>query len=63
MTNHEQECLNVLDGLEDARRDWLEADSELDRDRQMLAIDALLDVGLKIGVWALSETIDKPASV
>lgn len=63
MTNHERECMNVLDGLQDARLDWLEAEDELDRDRQMIAIDALLDTGLKMGLFVVSQTIDKPASV
>lgn len=63
MTNHERECQNVQEALEGARQDWLAAEDELDRDRQMLAIDALLDTGMKMGMWLVARTIDNTSQV
>ena len=60
MTNHERECLNVQEALEGAREDWLvarESGDEIDTDRQMLAIDALLDTGLKMVMWAVAKSL------
>lgn len=59
MTNHEQQCDNIRSALEGARQDWLEADTEIERDIQMTAIDHLLDVGLQIGAFTMDITIDK----
>lgn len=59
MTNHEQQCDNIRSALEQAREDWLAADTEIEKDIQATAIDHLLDVGLQIGAFALSDTIDK----
>ena len=49
----EKKKRNVLDALEQAREDWLEADNELDKERQMIAIDSLLDVATKAGYLTL----------
>jgi len=48
-----KEKQNVFDALEQAREDWLEADNQLDKERQMIAIDALLDVATKAGYLAV----------
>ena len=63
MTNHEQERDNIRSALEQAREDWLAADTEIEKDIQAVAIDHLLDVGLQIGAFALADTIDKSSSV
>lgn len=51
---------NVRDALEGARQDWLEADTEIEQHIQMVAIDHLLDVGIKIGAFSLEQLIDAP---
>lgn len=48
----EIEKQNVMDALERGRTDWLEADTDIDRERQMIAIDSLLDVAVKAGYLA-----------
>lgn len=51
MPNKEKQ--NILHALEQGRQDWLDADNELDKERQMIAIDSLLDVAVKAGHFIL----------
>lgn len=50
----EQEKNNLIHALEQAREDWLEAENNIDKERQMIAIDSLLDVAIKAGHLAVS---------
>lgn len=63
MPHIETQRQNIRDALQGAREDWIEADTDIERDIQMLAIDELLDVGLKIGAFTLEELIDKSEPV
>ena len=53
---------NLLDALCGARTDWLEADTELERDIHMAAIDSILDAGIRIGAFALRGAMNEATS-